>query len=244
MIETTSTAALSGEVLLEILKRNKGKWVSGQGLAQRLSMTRSAVWKKIRLLKEKGYVIESLPHKGYRLLHIPDLMLASEIRDGLHTSVLGKRDIHHYASTDSTNKRAKELAAGGALEGVLVIAEEQLQGRGRLDRPWFSSGKENICASLIMRPSLSPEAASRMVILTAVAAAETLINVAGLKATVKWPNDILVGGKKIGGILLEMSVEMDVVDFMVIGLGINVNTPVKKFPKEIRNNSISKSIVI
>ncbi len=227
------------DILLNSLKQKQGKWVSGEYLAQRLSMTRSAIWKKIGNLKEEGYGIESLPRRGYRLLKIPDLMLAREIRDRLLTSVLGQGDMHRYVCTDSTNNRAKELAAAGAAEGALVIAEEQAQGRGRLDRPWFSAAGENICASLIIRPCLPPGVASRMVILTAVAAAEALIATTGLSATVKWPNDIMVGGRKIGGILLEMAVEMDVIDYMVIGLGMNVNSPGERFPEEIRAKTTS-----
>jgi BirA family biotin operon repressor/biotin-[acetyl-CoA-carboxylase] ligase len=142
-------------------------------------------------------------------------------------------------STDSTNNRAKELAAHGAAEGVLVIAEEQAQGRGRLDRPWFSPGGKNIYVSLIMRPSLPPSTASRLVLLVAVTAAEALMETTGLAACVKWPNDILVGGRKIGGILLEMAVEMDAIDYIVIGLGINVNSTAEQFPQDIRKKTTS-----
>lgn len=239
MTKQPAKVTVPGNILLDTLRLNQGKWVSGEALAKRLSMTRSAVWKKIGILKEEGYGIESLPRRGYRLLAIPDLMLIQEIRDGLLTSVLGKADIYRYVSTDSTNSRAKELAARGASEGVLVIAEEQAEGRGRLDRPWFSPGGENIYASLVMRPSLPPQTASRMVLLVAVAAAEALIDVTGLQATVKWPNDILVGGRKIGGILLEMAVEMDAIDYVVVGLGINVNSAAERFPEEIRRKTTS-----
>jgi BirA family transcriptional regulator, biotin operon repressor / biotin---[acetyl-CoA-carboxylase] ligase len=238
-IATPSHAAIPQNILLDVLKQNQGKWVSGEALAQRLSMTRSAIWKKIGNLKEEGYEIESLPRRGYRLHTIPDLLLVQEIRDGLNTSVFGKRDIHRYVSTDSTNSRAKELAAEGAAEGVLVIAEEQARGRGRLDRPWVSPGGENIFVSLILRPSLPPQTASRMMLLTAVAAADALIAATGLKATVKWPNDVLVGGRKIAGILLEMAVEMDAVDYIVVGIGINVNSAANRFPADIRGKVTS-----
>lgn len=239
MNKTILNADTPQNILLDVLKQNQGKWVSGETLAGRLSMTRSAIWKKIGILKEEGYGIESVPRRGYRLLTIPDLLLAREIRDGLKTSVFGKRGIHRYVSTDSTNSRAKELAAGGAAEGVLVIAEEQAHGRGRLDRPWFSPGGKNIYVSLIMRPALPPTAASRMVLLAAVAAAEALITTTGLAACVKWPNDILVDGRKIVGILLEMAVEMDAIDYLVVGLGINVNSNAEQFPKEIRGKTTS-----
>lgn len=239
MNKTTLRTALPQNILLHVLKQNQGKWISGEALARRLSMTRSAIWKKVGILKEEGYDIESIPHRGYRLINIPDLLLAQEIHDGLKTSVLGKWDIHRYVSTDSTNNRAKELAAHGAAEGVLVIAEEQAHGRGRLDRPWFSPGGENIYASFILRPSLPPSAASQMVLLTAVAAAEALMETTGLRAILKWPNDILVDGRKIAGILVEMSVEMDAVDYMIVGLGINVNSPAERFPRNSRNKITS-----
>ncbi|MEN6374739.1 MAG: biotin--[acetyl-CoA-carboxylase] ligase [Smithella sp.] len=239
MNKATLRAAPPQNILLDVLKQNQGQWISGEALAKRLSMTRSAVWKKVGILKEEGYDIESVPHRGYRLLNIPDLLLAQEIRDRLQTTILGKQDIYRYASTDSTNNRAKELAAQGAAEGVLVIAEEQAHGRGRLDRPWFSPGGENIYASFILRPSLPPSTASRMVLLTAVAAAEALMETTGLRATIKWPNDILVNGRKIVGILLEMSVEMDAIDYMIVGLGINVNSSAERFPRNSRKNITS-----
>jgi BirA family biotin operon repressor/biotin-[acetyl-CoA-carboxylase] ligase len=239
MIKALEQANAGSDVILNLLKQHQGQWLSGQFLAERLAMTRSAIWKKIEILRKEGYKINSSPRKGYLLADIPDRMLIREIRDGLNTSIFGQRDIHCLEKTDSTNRRAKELAAFGAAEGVLVIAEEQVQGRGRLNRTWFAPAGENICVSLIIRPPLLPDTASRMSILAAVAATETLIAAAGLKATIKWPNDILVGSKKIGGILLEMSMEMDAVDYMVIGLGINVNTPADRFPAEFRSKATS-----
>jgi BirA family transcriptional regulator, biotin operon repressor / biotin---[acetyl-CoA-carboxylase] ligase len=239
MTKTTAPVAIAQNILLNVLKLNQGQWVSGEELAQRLSMTRSAIWKKVGLLKEEGYEIEAIPRRGYRLLAIPDLLLLQEIRDRLNTLVLGKRGIRRYISTDSTNNRAKELAAGGAAEGVVVIAEEQAQGRGRLDRLWFSPGGENIFVSLILRPSLPPQTAPRMVLLTAVAAADALRAVTGLPATVKWPNDVLVNGRKIAGILVEMAMEMDTIDYLVVGIGINVNSAADRFPADIRGRVTS-----
>lgn len=237
--KTTPNRALTGDILLNALKQNHEKWVSGEELARQLSMTRSAIWKRIGILREEGYEIESLPRLGYRLVNIPDLMLIREIRDGLHTAVFGKRDIFRWASTDSTNNRAMELAARGAPEGVLVIAEEQTQGRGRLNRLWFSPARENIYVSFIVRPSLPPTEASRMVLLAVVAAADALIAATGLEAYVKWPNDILVNGRKIASVLVEMAVEMDAIDYMVLGLGVNVNSPAERFPADLREKATS-----
>ncbi|MEN6621878.1 MAG: biotin--[acetyl-CoA-carboxylase] ligase [Smithella sp.] len=236
---TAQNADIPRDILLTVLKRNREKWVSGEELAKQLSMTRSAIWKNIGILREEGYEIKSLPRLGYRLVSIPDLLLSREIRDGLNTTVFGKRDIIRYVSTDSTNNRAMELAARGTPEGVMVIAEAQLRGRGRLERSWFSPEKENIYVSFIVRPSLSPTEASRMVLLAVVAAADALIAATGLTAYVKWPNDILVGGRKIASVLLEMAVEMDAIDYMVIGLGINVNCPAERFPADLREKATS-----
>ena len=227
------------DILLDFLKGKPGEWISGQGLAEQMSMTRAGIWKKIGALREEGYGIDASPRKGYRLREVPDRLLASEIRDGLTTRVMGQGEIRRYEKTDSTNRRAKELAAGGAPEGTLVVAEEQEQGRGRLDRRWFSPGGENICLSLIVRPIVAPGEAQKMILLTAVAVAEVLNTLAGLPVTIKWPNDVLVGGRKIAGILAEMAMEMDAIDYMVIGLGLNVNTAAGAFPEEIRDRATS-----
>jgi len=227
------------DIMLDLLKGQRGEWVSGQILAGRLDMTRAAIWKRIGLLKEQGYGIDASPRKGYRLRDIPDRLLASEIRDGLKTCVIGQRDIHHFERTDSTNKRAKEIAAAGAGEGALVVAEEQTRGRGRLDRHWFSPAGQGIYLSVVLRPALPPSEAARLVLLAAVAVAETLIDTAGLKATIKWPNDVLVGGKKIAGILTELAMEMDAVDYVIIGLGLNVNMPADQWPEDIRGRATS-----
>ena len=225
--------------MLALLKGHRGEWVSGQILAERLDMTRAAIWKRIGALKEQGYGIDALPRKGYRLRDIPDRLLASEIRDGLKTRAIGQKDIHHFEQTDSTNKRAKEIAAVGAAEGTLVVAEEQTQGRGRLDRHWFSPAGQGIYASVVLRPALPPSEATRLVLLAAVAVAETLISATGLKATIKWPNDVLVAGKKIAGILTELAMEMDAVDYMIIGLGLNVNIRADELPEDIRGRATS-----
>ncbi len=232
-------ADIPRDILLNVLKQNREKWVSGEELAKQLSMTRSAIWKNIGILREEGYEIESLPRLGYRLLSIPDLLLVREIRDELNTAVFGKREIFRYESTGSTNIRAMELAAQGAVEGTLVIAEEQSHGRGRLDRLWFSPEKENIYLSFIVRPSLSPTEASRMVLLAVVAAADAIIAATGLPAYVKWPNDILVDGRKIASVLLEMAVEMDAIEYLVVGLGVNVNSAAERFPADLRKKATS-----
>ncbi len=232
---TADTGSARGrELLLYHLKEGRGKWVSGQFLSERMAMTRSAVWKQIGALKADGYGIESSTRKGYRLVGVPDLLRIEEVRHGLRTRVLGRTEARHYRETDSTNSRARELAAGGAPEGTLVVAEGQSHGRGRRQRTWFSPPFLGIYASLVVRPAIPPGEAPRMAILTAVAVADALRSETGLPATIKWPNDILAGGRKIAGILLELATDMGAVDYLVIGVGINVNVPSGLFPPEIR----------
>jgi BirA family biotin operon repressor/biotin-[acetyl-CoA-carboxylase] ligase len=227
------------EILLNSLKQGLGAWVSGQFLSEGLAMTRSAVWKQIRTLKQEGYEIEASPRKGYRLCGVPDLLLMQEVRDGLTTRVFGQTQAFYFRQTDSTNLRAKELAAQGAPEGTLIVAEQQTQGRGRRQRTWFSPSRQGIYASLILRPSIAPTETPRMTLLAAVAVADTLLALTPLEAKIKWPNDILVRGRKIAGILTEISTGMDVVDYMVVGLGLNVNIPTDDFPDEIRTQATS-----
>jgi BirA family transcriptional regulator, biotin operon repressor / biotin---[acetyl-CoA-carboxylase] ligase len=236
------TSAVSGktrELLMSDLRAGAGTWVSGQSLGERLAMTRSAVWKQICALKEEGYVIESSPRKGYRFCEVPDRLLIREIREGLATRTLGQGDIRYYRQTDSTNLRAREMAAQGFPEGTLVVAEEQTQGRGRLGRHWFSPPLQGIYASLILRPAIPPHEAPRMTLLSSVAVAEAILGLTPLAVKIKWPNDILVGGRKIAGILTEISAGMDTVDHMIVGLGLNVNIPADAFPREIHHPATS-----
>ncbi|MHB8909650.1 MAG: biotin--[acetyl-CoA-carboxylase] ligase [Syntrophales bacterium] len=221
------------DALLKQLKESKESWISGEALAAGLRISRSAVWKQIRSLQGEGYLIESSTNKGYLLRKRSERLLPAEIKDGLNTAVFGRGRIDYFAQTDSTNVRAREIAAEGAPEGTIVIAEEQLQGKGRRGRVWYSPAGEGIYVSVILRPSVQPYEAPQLVLMTAVAAAETLLAHAAVPAAIKWPNDILVGGKKIAGILTEMSVDMDRIDYVIIGMGLNVNTPAEALPPEI-----------
>jgi BirA family biotin operon repressor/biotin-[acetyl-CoA-carboxylase] ligase len=231
--------AATKEVLLKNLRRAGSAWVSGQSLSERMAMTRSAVWKQIGVLREEGYDIEASPRKGYRLRGAPDLLLIQEIGDGLATRVFGRTLTRYFEQTDSTNLRAKELAAQGAPEGTLVVAEQQTHGKGRRQRVWFSPMRQGIYASLVLRPAIAPTEAPRMTLLAAVAAADALLALTPLEVTIKWPNDILVCNKKIAGILTEISTGMDAVDYMVVGLGLNVNIPEGNFPEAIRTQATS-----
>ena len=229
--------------LLTELKKNSGKYISGETLSCILGISRAAVSKHIAVLKVSGYSIDSSPKIGYRLSETTRLVLPDEIRDGLETKILGQADIVHYTLVDSTNDRAKALAIQGAPEGTIVVAEEQSAGRGRKGRSWLSANGDGICLSLILRPSMPPGEISQITLMTAVAIAETLLEISGADVNIKWPNDILVNGKKIAGILTEMSMEMDVIDYIIIGLGLNVNTEKKLFGEDIKDLATSLYIV-
>jgi BirA family transcriptional regulator, biotin operon repressor / biotin---[acetyl-CoA-carboxylase] ligase len=228
----------TAERILERLRSSPRSWTSGQCLSRELSLSRSAVWKHIRSLRREGYEIDSAPRKGYRLAASSSRLLPWEIRAGLMTEVLGRREIVFFTETDSTNTRAKALAASGAPEGTLVIAECQTGGRGRKGRTWFSPRGEGIYLSVILRPCISPVQAPSMTLIAGIAAAEMLAEeFPGLDVHIKWPNDILAGRRKVAGILTEISADMDEVAFVVSGVGLNVNARV--FPSDIRDIATS-----
>lgn len=225
------------ERLCHVLKKHAGTWVSGQELGRGLGLSRTAVWKHVRALRNEGYDIAASPRRGYRLCGAPDRLLDREVRENLAASIFGRQAIHHLSVTDSTNLRAWELAGAGAEEGTLVIAEQQTAGRGRRGRGWFSPAGEGIYLSLVLRPRLSPADAPRITLLAAVAAAEALRSGGGLDCRIRWPNDIVVGKRKLAGILTEIRTEMDGIHFAVLGLGVNVNTRV--FPRDLEGRATS-----
>ena len=231
--------AARDQILLH-LEKGKGNWVSGESLAKKLAVSRSTIGKHISQLKDDGYQIESSPKKGYLLQKTSDLLTPREIRDALETKVFGKRDIVYFTEADSTNTKAKDLATKHAPEGALVLSEKQTKGRGREERNWFSPSRDGIYLSLILRPTIPPREAPGITLLTAVAVAEALLSLTRLKIAIKWPNDILVGGKKLAGILTEIGTQGDSIDYVVVGLGLNVNTP--RFPDDIRDKATSMLI--
>ncbi len=213
--------------------------LSGEALAARLGLSRAAVWKRINRLKALGYAIEGSPRRGYRLLAATEKLLPEEITPGLANRHL-KGPVHHFDEVASTNDMAKELAARGAPEGTLVVAEAQSRGRGRLGRQWESPPGTGLYVSLILRPALPPAEMPQITLTTAVAAARALSRAAGVTPGIKWPNDLLLGGKKLGGILTEMEAESEQIRHLVVGLGINVNNPA--FPEEI--SAIATSLAL
>lgn len=217
--------------LLKIL-RESGGHVSGQQLCEHFGVSRTAVWKVVRQLKEEGYEIEAVKNKGYRIREAPDVMTAEEVKSRIHTKWLAQNCLY-LDSVDSTNNYAKRIAEEGALEGTLVMADEQTGGKGRRGRSWETPKGANIAMTLLLRPQIRPEHASRLTLLMAMAVAQGIRSVTGLDAGIKWPNDVVVHGKKVCGILTEMSTEVDYINYVVIGAGVNVNQ--EDFPEEIRH---------
>ncbi len=218
------------EKILNVLRLNRDSYVSGEDLCKLAGISRAAIWKHIEKLREEGYDIEALPHLGYKLVSIPDSLIASEIKWKLKTKVFG-RSVISYRRVNSTNIIAYELAEKGMKEGAVILADEQVKGKGRHGRHWSSPSKGGIYMSCILRPSIAPNEISRITLLAAVAVAQAIRDVASLDVTIKWPNDIMIDQKKICGILTEMKAEQDSVDFIVLGIGINVNIPLKQLPK-------------
>lgn len=215
--------------LLKLLKDADSSGVSGEEVSHRLGVTRSAVWKHVDELREAGYAIEASPQRGYRLLSAPDRLIPTELEGGLETTVIGRR-ILCYETLDSTNRLAMELASKGAPEGVVIFAEEQTLGRGRLGRSWASPKGVGLYFSVILRPPFEPQKAPRVTLAAAVAVRRALAQKTGLRILVRWPNDLLVGGEKLCGILTEMGAESDRLGHVVVGIGVNVNSPKKALP--------------
>lgn len=214
------------EILERLLEQTP---VSGEALAARLGLSRTAVWKHILRLKKSGLDVESRPGRGYRLASLPDLLLPVLVRRDLTTATWG-RAIHAFSEIDSTNSRARELAEQGAEEGTLVLAEYQSRGRGRLDRGWVSPPGENLLFSLILRPHLTPRETFSLIMLASVSLCRAVRADTGLEAGIKWPNDIYLNGKKLAGILAEFAADSDRVNHIIIGLGVNVNWSPDRLP--------------
>ncbi|WP_050748582.1 biotin--[acetyl-CoA-carboxylase] ligase [Halothermothrix orenii] len=215
--------------LVKILHNNNGKFISGENISDTLGVSRTAVWKYIKNLRKKGYIIESVPRRGYHLVEVPDKITVTEVLAGLKTNLIGK-EVRVFSSIDSTNNKARELAKGGASGGTIVIAEEQTGGKGRLGRKWYSPPYTGLWFSVIVRPHLPSNRAPFLTIITSLVVKKA-INKLGIEVLIKWPNDILIRGKKVCGILSEIMATPDVINTAIIGIGINVNQD--SFPSKI-----------
>lgn len=203
-----------------------------------MKVTRTAVWKRVRGLRDLGYEIEGLRRSGYRLVRAPDLLTPAEVKPLLRTRWLGRK-IHYFHTVDSTNSKAYELGLQGAEEGEVVLAESQTGGRGRLGRQWFSPPLVNLYLSIILRPMIPPQKASLLTLMAAVATGEAIQKYSGLHPLIKWPNDILLRGRKVAGLLNEIRSEMDRIHFVVLGIGVNLNMERRRFSREIRGVATS-----
>lgn len=225
--------------IIRLLKAGKGSFISGQALSSSLGVSRTAVWKHIEKAREMGFSIEASPSKGYRLDTSGGAPFNGvEVSSGLSTEFIG-RNIRFYRSLDSTNIKAFELGRAGEPEGTAVIADAQTGGKGRLGRRWESPAGVNLYTSVLLRPLIPPRRAHNMTFVSAVALAETVESFGPVRPTVKWPNDILLEGKKAAGILLEMDSEPDRVHFIVAGIGVNINMKEADMPGPLRSIATS-----
>lgn len=226
--------------ILNILKTSGDNYVSGQIISDHLGVSRAAIWKYINKLKEEGYEIESISKNGYKLISSPDIVTFHEVHEFLNTKYIGQ-NIIHFDTIDSTNTKAKELAAQGEVDGTLIISEEQSLGRGRLGRQWCSPKYKGIWMSLILKPDIDPLNASNITLIAAAAVHEAFKSF-NINTQIKWPNDIILNNKKLCGILTEMSSELNQINYLVLGIGVNVNTSHEEFPEELKN--IATSILV
>jgi BirA family biotin operon repressor/biotin-[acetyl-CoA-carboxylase] ligase len=221
--------------ILKLLKSSKSGFVSGEDLALKLGISRTMVWKHIRSLEREGCAISAVPSQGYRLTAVPDLLRHDEIKQGLKTRLIGK-ELLLLPEAVSTNTVAMEMASKGAPEGTVVIAETQTGGKGRLGRTWISP-KGNLYLSVILRPNIPTHKAPLITLMGAVAVAAAIRTACNLPAAIKWPNDILLSNRKVGGLLTEMNAEPDRIKHIVLGIGLDVNMALDQLPPDIRSRT-------
>ena len=221
--------------ILRLLKESDD-YISGQQMCDRFHVSRTAVWKAIEQLKKEGYDIEAVRNRGYRLLESPDIMSEAEIRSLMDTEWAGK-NIVYFDEIDSTNNRAKELGEKDGAHGTLFVADRQVAGKGRRGRVWESPKGISIYMTILLRPDLIPTKAPMLTLVMAQSVAEGIREVTGMETGIKWPNDIVCDGKKVCGILTEMSAQIDYINYIVVGVGINVSNEV--FPEEVASTATS-----
>lgn len=223
--------------ILNLLRSSKPGFLSGEELARKTGISRTMVWKHIKSLEQEGFGIEAVPSQGYRILREPDLLRQDDIKPGLKTKVMG-RELRLFPRVASTNTLAMDMASNGAPEGTVVAAETQTGGKGRLGRKWISP-KGNLYLSVILRPEVPLHKAPLVTLMGAAAVAASIRKQCGLEAGIKWPNDILVSGKKVAGLLTEMSAEQDRIRHIVLGIGVDVNMDMDTLPHDVRGQTTS-----
>lgn len=226
--------------ILDALRRAGGGTCSGEVLSTQYGVSRAQVWKDVEALRARGYRIDGDPGGGYRLCEIPDRLYAEEIRAGLDTRWLAS-EIHYFESVDSTNRVALDLARSGSAHGTTVVADQQTAGRGRLGRAFFSPPATNLYTSIVLRPRIHTAEAPSWILAAAVAVAQAIEQTleSADAVEIKWPNDVLIGGLKTSGILMELGAEATRVDFLVLGIGVNLNVDRSRFPDEFRARATS-----
>ncbi|WP_079425588.1 biotin--[acetyl-CoA-carboxylase] ligase [Clostridium oryzae] len=225
--------------ILKMLKTSED-YISGEIMCQSLNVTRASIWKHIRSLRSDGYVIDSVSNKGYKLISCPDLLTASEVNPFLSTDFIG-RSYYYFDSIESTNTKAKELYRADAADGSVIVSEEQTAGRGRLGRRWISPKNKGIFASILLRPTIDPLEAYKLTVISAAAVYNALSSL-NINSLIKWPNDIIIDNKKVCGILTEMSAELNLIHYIVVGIGVNVNTDLKDIPEDLQCKASSLKI--
>ena len=228
---------MEDKILIEL--KNSKDYISGETLSSSLKVSRAAIWKHIKNLKSKGYLIDGISKKGYKLISSPDLINKSELLSLMKTSILG-RNIIYFDNINSTNIKGKELAQRDIENGSLIIAEKQTLGNGRFSRKWVSPNG-GLWFSLVLRPNLPPTEAPKITQIAAASIYKTL-NDLNINSTIKWPNDILINDKKLCGILAEMKCDMDQVHYLILGIGINVNINEMDFDESIKSTATSLKI--
>ncbi len=224
--------------ILTLMIQNQAGYLSGERIAAECGISRAAVWKHMEQLKKMGCVIEAKPNCGYTLVSLPDSLEPTIVKTFDFSGVLKRGvELKHYDAIDSTNEMAKRLSVKNAPDKTVVIAEEQTAGKGRLNRAWVSKKGANLTFSILLKPSFRPQEASKLPIIAAVAVAQSLQTYAGLDAKVKWPNDVLIENRKICGIRCELSSDLDTVEHVIIGIGLNVNQVV--FPRDLHEKATS-----
>jgi BirA family biotin operon repressor/biotin-[acetyl-CoA-carboxylase] ligase len=229
------------ESILSLFSQTPDGFVSGERLSAELGISRTAVWKHIRNLRQAGYRIEAIPSRGYQLLQSPDILMPEAIQAGLACRRIACL-VRCFETTDSTNLQTCRLGDEGDPEGLVVIADRQSSGKGRMGRHWESPGGVNLYASILLRPPIPPFEAPRLTFLSAVAVCRAITRCTGLQPTVKWPNDVLLNGAKVAGLLNEMSSETDRVHYVVLGIGVNLNMRQEQFPAELRYPATSLAL--
>jgi BirA family transcriptional regulator, biotin operon repressor / biotin---[acetyl-CoA-carboxylase] ligase len=227
--------------ILSALRAHPGG-VSGAQLAEQLGISRAAIWSRIEELRHVGYDIEAGPHFGYRLVSSPDALHADDLLARLGKTKIIGRDLQVFEQTTSTNDVMEKLARDGVKEGVAVFAESQTRGRGRLGRKWISPAHKGLWFSILLRPDLRPQETTQLTVASAIALRRAVKSVTGLSPEIKWPNDLLIGGKKVAGILTELSAEVDRVRHIILGIGVDVNQDAAEFPVELRKTATSLKI--